>query len=116
MVELSLREEGWRAESYGCGNPAATLCAAIEERRPKLFWLSVSAFESAEAFLEDYQKLYQAATAAGAAIAVGGRGLTEGVRREMRYSVFCDTLSHLVTFAASISRSSTPAASAESAT
>lgn len=98
MVALTLREIGWNAESYGTGNPASTLCAAIRDQRPRLFWLSVSTIDSLERFVEDGRQLYETAAQVGTALVVGGRALTEPVRQRIRYSAYCDTLGHLVAF------------------
>jgi methanogenic corrinoid protein MtbC1 len=102
MVELCLRETGWRAESYGVGIPAGTLCAAIREREPRLFWLSVSTMDSPAEFHKEYRALYETAATCGTALVVGGRALTEEIRREMTYSAYCDNLRHLVAFADSL--------------
>jgi len=99
MAEIVLREAGWRAESYGSGHPAATLRAALNDLRPRLFWLSISTIPSVEEFLLEYSSLYETAVSLGIPIAVGGRGLGEELRREMQYSAYCDTLRHLVSFA-----------------
>ena len=99
MVELCLREAGWSAENHGTGIPVDTLCTAIGRKRPKLFWLSVSAIESVDSFLADYQALHESAEAHGAAVVVGGVALTEEMRRRMAYSAHCDKLRHLVGFA-----------------
>jgi methanogenic corrinoid protein MtbC1 len=102
MVELTLREQGWLAESHGCGNPADTLAAAIHERRPRLFWLSASTFESPDAFLHEYRTVQEAASAADVAIAVGGRALTPELRRQMTYSAYGDNLRHLAGYVDSL--------------
>lgn len=102
LTELTLREAGWNAQNYGIGHPAETLAAAIEVVRPRLFWLSVSTFSDAEVFLSGYERVYTAAERAGAAVVVGGRALTEELRHRMRYTAFCDTLSHLMTFAGTL--------------
>jgi len=98
MVELVLRECGWRAESYGTLLPAATLCQAVRDYQPRLLWVSVSAIDSPERFLREYGELYQAAVEEGAAVVVGGRALDEELRRQMKYSAHCDNLSHLAGF------------------
>jgi len=98
MVEVALREAGWRAESYGTLLPAATLCEAVRDTRPRLVWLSVSTIDSPAEFLADYAELYETAAQHDAALAVGGRALDGPLRHQMRYSAFCDTLRHLVTF------------------
>ena len=104
MVEVTLYESGWRAQSYGIGNPAETLCVAIKKKSPALFWLSVSCIEGVDRFLEDYGMLYDWATPRGGALVVGGRALAENIRRQMRYSAYCDTLGHLSSFATTIYR------------
>lgn len=101
-IEVVLREAGWRAESFGTNHPIATLCAAIRERRPRLVWLSVSWVPSIEGFLAAYPALYDAAAACGAALIVGGRALTEDVRRQMQYSAYGDNFRHLASFAATL--------------
>jgi excisionase family DNA binding protein len=106
MVEIALRECGWRACSYGTLLPAATLGEAVRENRPQLLWVSVSFIESVPQFLEEYARLYETAAEMGTAVAVGGRALTEEIRQQMVYSAYCDTLRHLVTFVAALSRQS----------
>lgn len=102
MAEIVLRESGWRAESYGLGLPAETLCAAIEEEGPRLVWLSVSYVESRTEFLEQYDRIYKTASARGVAVAVGGRALDPPLRKSMRYATFCDQLQHLAAFAMTV--------------
>lgn len=109
MCELALREAGWRAESYGVDLPVATLRSAIESIRPRLFWLSVSAIRDRDEFLSDYAMLYETALRHDVAIAVGGRALTDEIRREMKYSAYCDQLSHLLAFANGLSGEKLPA-------
>jgi excisionase family DNA binding protein len=103
LVELTLRELGWRAESLGTGLPADTLCVAIERLRPRLFWLSVSFVESVPGFLEQYQRLYECAQQSKARLVVGGRALDAELRRQMQYHAYCDNLRHLVNFVAQFS-------------
>lgn len=98
MVEIALREAGWRAQSYGCGLPAATLADALQHVRPRVLWLSVSAFETEAKFLENYGTLYAAAQELDVAVLVGGQMLTAGLRERMQYSAYGDTLRHAVAF------------------
>jgi methanogenic corrinoid protein MtbC1 len=100
MVELVLRELGWRAISLGSSLPLASIQAAVERHHPQLVWLSASHLEDEARFLNGYGELY-ANLPSETAIVVGGRGLTEHVRREMKYATFCDNLTHLQTFLAS---------------
>jgi excisionase family DNA binding protein len=102
MVELALREAGWQATSLGTLLPAATLMDALRDSKPRLLWLSVSSFQDVGHFLADFATLFRAAAEAGTAVVVGGRALSEVVRRQMSYSAYCDTLGHLVAFAQSL--------------
>jgi len=104
MAEVCLREAGWRAESYGVGLPIPTFCAALTQRRPRLAWLSTSLVENPPGFIEWANQAYASATAQGIALVVGGRALTEDLRRNMRYTAFCDNMRHLVAFAQSMHR------------
>ncbi len=109
MVELVLREAGWRADAYGTLLPAETLGLAIREQRPRLLWVSVSTIRSPAEFLAEYARLYDTASNVGTAVVVGGRALDdEALRREMTYSAYCDTLRHLVSFAGTVAGVSAP--------
>ncbi len=99
MVELALREAGWNAQSFGVGHPAATICRAIENVRPRLFWLSVSTIASEAEFVADYRRIYEVAMTTGAAVLVGGRALTPALRGQIEYAAYCDNLAHAVAFA-----------------
>lgn len=102
LVELTLRELGWRAESLGCGLPGPTLRAAVESLEPRLMWLSVAAAPDADAFLAEYQPVFDIAMARGTAVVVGGRRLDAMLRSRMQYSAFCDNLAHVEAFAAAV--------------
>ncbi len=102
MVELVLRECGWNATSLGSSLPFATLRRAIDKTRPQLFWLSASSIADEQQFLQQYQKFY-AEIGQQVPVVVGGRALTEPVRRQMKYAAYCDNLQHLEAFIATIS-------------
>ena len=104
MAEIALREAGWRADSYGIGHPFSTLCAAIRAVRPRLFWLSVSTIPSAPDFTAGYANLYDTAVECGVPVAVGGRALTEEIRRAIQYAAHGDTLRHLISFARTLNQ------------
>lgn len=112
LVELVLRENGWQATSLGSSLPLDTLIAAIGEHQPRLFWLSVSYIADDEQFLTDYSALYEAA-AGKTALVVGGRALSDSVRRRMKYAAFCDNLQHLETFIATLDAGTARLPSAE---
>lgn len=105
MASTVLREIGWRATSFGVGLPTETLCDALSKESAQLFWVSVSAFDSSpEGFLEDYSRLYKAASTKDIPVVVGGRALTPDLRKQMRYAAFCDNMAHLVDFGSTIYR------------
>ena len=98
MVELTLRECGWRAVSLGTSLPFTTMRTAIDMVRPALFWLSVSHIADLDSFVPQCRDLYEAAVAQGAAFVVGGRALDDSIRPQLQYSAFGDNLQHLVAF------------------
>ncbi len=101
MVEMVLREAHWHACSLGDNLPLKTLERAIEQYRPRLFWLSCSYIPDEEQFLREYDALYEQ-FGLSVAFVVGGRALTEPLRNRMRYAAFCDTMQHLTGFAQTI--------------
>lgn len=105
MAELVLRDCGFYATSLGTSIPFASLIKAVESTQPKLFWLSVSHIREGLDFVAEFSALSQACTAAGAALVVGGRALTEDLRQRMTYAAFCDTMQHLESFAQTLHRS-----------
>lgn len=98
LVELVLREVGWRAVFLGSNLPVDTLIAALRDERPALCWLSITHVEDEPRFLADFHRLY-AAAGEQTALVVGGRGVRGELRREMRYFAHCETLQHLETLA-----------------
>ena len=114
MVEIALREAGWRAQSYGCGLPAATLVDALQHVRPRVLWLSVSAFDSQQQCLTDYATVYAAAQELGVAVLVGGRMLTAELREQIQYSAYGDNLRHAVAFVRALTPTPPTAANGES--
>ncbi len=104
MVELVLRESGWRAMSLGTMLPPATLAEAVRENEPDVLWISISTIRSVPEFLDEYSQLHDLATTLGSAVVVGGRAITAEIRRQLSYSAFGDTLRHLVTFVEAMDR------------
>ncbi len=94
MVDLILRQTGWDTHNLGVGLPFDTLCQAIAHHRPRLFWLSVSHIDDNDQFVRDYQSLFASAPSETAFV-VGGRALSEPLRRHLQYASFCDNLRHL---------------------
>jgi len=107
MAELVVRNCGFHAISLGTSIPFASLAKAVQETKPKLFWLSVSHIRAELDFVSEFAALSQACTAADTALVVGGRALTEELRQRMTYSAYCDTMQHLEAFATTMHRSLT---------
>jgi len=105
MAELVLRDCGFHATSLGTSIPFAWLVKAVQETKPKLFWLSVSHIREELDFVSEFAALSQACVAADTALVVGGRALTEELRQRMSYSAYCDTMQHLEAFAKTLHRS-----------
>ncbi|MFM8584540.1 MAG: helix-turn-helix domain-containing protein, partial [Planctomycetaceae bacterium] len=74
LVEVVLQAAGWTARSMGNSVPPQSFATAIEHTRPRLFWLSVSASQSADEFLHGLSLIEQACLATGTKLVVGGAG------------------------------------------
>ncbi len=102
MVELTLREVGWHAESIGTGIPLSEFVRAIEDRGPRLVWLGAAAIADTETFVAGYDEVFEAASRAGAAVVIGGRAMTSEIRARLRFSCHCDRLEQLAAFARAV--------------
>jgi methanogenic corrinoid protein MtbC1 len=105
MADLVLRDCGFYATSLGTSIPFASLVKAVHETKPKLFWLSVSHIREGLDFVTEFATLSQACVTTGTALTVGGRALTEDLRKRMTYSAHCDNMQHLEAFAKTLYRS-----------
>ncbi len=99
MVELTLRELGWRAESFGTDLPLESLARAVRRRRPRLVWISVSAAVPDARWLDGFDRLREAAEELDVAVVLGGQGVSPEVRSRMRGATICETLGELARFA-----------------
>lgn len=96
LVELVLRERGWRATSLGADHPAHTLIAAVAAERPRLLCLDVSTMPSRAALVADVKRLATAARAHGAKVAIGGRALDPALVARVRDVIPCASMAELV--------------------
>lgn len=100
LVELTLREAGWRADSYGAMLPVGTWIEALRRERPALCWISAS-YSSSDAELRDrLAELSEAAARLGIALLVGGRSVRAEWVQPLRGATFCPDLRHVASFAA----------------
>lgn len=98
MAELVLRDGKWNANSLGGNLPFETLSAAIREQQPQLFWLSCSHIADEREFLSGYHQLYEE-YGTQVAFVVGGFALTEQVRKQMKFAIYCENMQRLESFA-----------------
>ena len=104
MVEMVLVDLGWNCSSLGTNVPLSSFIDAIETHKPRLFWLSISAIEDEQTFLEWYARLSNTC-GSSTALVVGGRGITDELRAEMDYSAHCENLHRFEAFAKAIYQS-----------
>ena len=97
MIETTLIAAGWKASSLGGGVPLPSLSTAIASHRPRLFWLSVSIIGDDDKFQTGFAKL-QEACGEHTSLVVGGRALTEQLRKKLNYTVYCENLQRLDSF------------------
>lgn len=104
MAEIVLRDCGFHATAIGTSIPFASFIRAVEHVKPTIFWLSVSHIHDGLDFAAEFAALSQACAAGGTALVVGGRALNEGLRQQLTYSAYCDTMQHLEAFAKTLQR------------
>ncbi|MFN3190906.1 MAG: helix-turn-helix domain-containing protein [Aureliella sp.] len=98
IVELVLRECGWRAMNLGSNLPIPTLAAAVAEHKPRLLWLSVSHLDDRERFVRQYQEMCRDLPAE-TMVVIGGRALDDEIRPNLEYTGHCDNMQQLSSFA-----------------
>ncbi len=109
MSKVVLRAAGWDARLLGTSIPLTSMALAIENRRPQLFWLSVSHISDESAFLSGFRRLMDAAVLAQTAVVVGGRALSAELRSRMACAEYCESMRQLVASAETLlARSPTP--------
>ena len=94
MVELTLRELGWNASSLGNNLPMDCLFQAVHDYRPNLVWVSVSHIEQPDDFIAAHNRFAESLSD-DVIMLVGGRALTDTIRPKLKYTAYCDSLSHL---------------------
>lgn len=99
MAKLTLLDAGWEAVNLGPHTPTFALRGAIDDLKPQLVWVSVTHLQDPDQFVADFNELSEYAEQKQVAIAVGGRGLTQGIRERLRYTTFGDGFGQLLAFA-----------------
>ncbi|WP_425616107.1 B12-binding domain-containing protein [Anatilimnocola sp. NA78] len=94
LVELTIRQNGWRSLSLGSNLPFEALALAVAQQQPKLFWLSISHVSDREEFASTYP-LLKRALGEDVPLVVGGRALDDELRAAMPGATFCSNLTEL---------------------
>ena len=99
LAEMVLRERAWNVHNLGSNLPLRSLGGAIRRFRPGLVFLSVSHLADEARFVREYEVAFEAAAEVGAAVMLGGRGLTSELRSKIVCAGFGDRMAHLAEFA-----------------
>ncbi|MFM7152081.1 MAG: helix-turn-helix domain-containing protein [Gemmataceae bacterium] len=99
LIEMGLRELGWRVVNIGPNTPFGSFLRILDERKPQLLWLSCSHVADPEQFVEGFHRLYENVVRHGVAVSVGGRALTSDLRERLTFTHHGDRMSHLAAFA-----------------
>lgn len=94
MVEIVLREMGFRATSLGSGIPFSSLMMAATELRPRLFWISSSAIGEVDSFVTEFNRLADSIRNS-TALVLGGRAVTPEIRSKIQFTSCCNSLQQL---------------------
>ena len=101
IVEITLRECGWRATNLGSNLPLETIGAAVRQLRPRLLWLSASHLADSGRFVQQYSDFHESLPT-GTLVVVGGRALNDEIRPKIRYTSHCDNMQQLAEFAKAV--------------
>jgi excisionase family DNA binding protein len=99
LVELALREVGWNATSLGNDLPMESFVQAAHDYSPQMVWMSISTVSEPGMFVAAQNKLADS-LGEDVPLLIGGRALSDRLRPRLRYTAHCDSLRHLVEFAA----------------
>jgi methanogenic corrinoid protein MtbC1 len=102
LAELVLLELGWQARFLGSELPYDTIVQAVEDLSPRMLWLSISSLVDTDDFVRNYRRLYEICLSQQCAVVVGGRAISESLRRQIQYASYGDNLKHLRAFAQSL--------------
>lgn len=104
LIEIALREAGWKAFNQGSDLPLDTLLQAAIEYQPRLFWLSVSVVKNEETFVQQFNQLADALSD-DVALLIGGRALGDTLRPRLKYTAHCDNVQQMLGLANALKNS-----------
>jgi len=108
MAEIVLRSVGWDARLLGSSIPFDSMTNVLRSQKLELFWLSVSFITDEATFVAGFNQFADLAAETNTTLVIGGRALTANIRKQLRYSAFCDTMRHLEVFALTLRGPSKP--------
>ncbi len=102
IAGLVLKSLDWKTTLLGSNLPFETLFQAIEDLRPKIFWLSVSHVANEPSFVTNLNRLFSIAKNFQCALVIGGRGFIEDLRDSTMYHCYATDFHALEMFARSL--------------
>lgn len=97
MVEIALNSMGWNACSLGTNIPASSMLTSALDKKANLLWISVSHIENHTRFIEEMNELW-IKRPNQIPLVIGGQAFTPDLRREVRHSIYCDSILQLQSF------------------
>ncbi|MCB0309511.1 MAG: helix-turn-helix domain-containing protein [Bdellovibrionales bacterium] len=98
MVSMALKESGWTVEKLGTHLPGKSLEKAVDILKPKIFCVSVSHISLLDRLRDELRSLHKKIKTVGGTLIVGGQALSDDIRKELFFDVFCDDLKRLESF------------------
>jgi hypothetical protein len=97
MVELVLKDLRWKPTSLGCNLPLSSMSQAIQDYRPRVFWLIVSHIDNAETLIADYRQLHGLFSGRCEFI-LCGKGITPALLSQMPCAAYCQSFQQIVDY------------------
>ena len=104
MIEITLKELGWNAQSLGPHLPLETMLQSLQKIHPHLFWLSISHVENSNELMNQVNQLFSECRNQKIPLVVGGRAIQNNIRTQLQCTTVCDSMKHLVNFIQSFSQ------------
>ncbi len=98
LVELVMQELGWNAIYLGTNIPFNSYLNACSQHRPKLMAFSISSRNLTPNFKNEFNEFYDCLDRS-IAVVIGGRGVTEEIKQDIRYTNYSDNLTQFAAFA-----------------
>ena len=97
MVEIALNSMGWNACSLGTNIPASSILTSALDKKADLLWVSVNHIENRDRFIAEMHDLW-INRPNQIPLVIGGKAFTPDLRREVRHSIYCDSILQLQNF------------------